>query len=113
MSDQCLGFDGACPVVFNSSGTSAQKVSDLGFGGKKPTYQANAENSGLSHGQLLFSSLILFFLMSMILLKHKQDKRFINQVSQCLRGYRTHSRHGWKLGAQVLAGLGPQPSRGS
>lgn len=94
-------------VVFSSSGTSAQKVSDLGFGGKKPTYQANAENSGLSHGQLLFSSLILFFLISMILLKHKQDKRFINQVSQCLRGYRTHSRHGWKLVPKFWQDLAP------
>lgn len=75
MSDQCLDFDEACPVdsgvVFSSSGTSAQKVSDLGLGVRMPT-EANAENSGLTHGQLLFS-LILFFLITVILLKHKQD----------------------------------------
>lgn len=80
------------------------QIWDLGV--RMPTYQANAENSGLSHGQLLFS-LILFFLISMILLKHKQDKWFVNQVSQCPKGYRTHSWHDWKLVPKFWQDLAP------
>jgi hypothetical protein len=75
--------------------------------------QANLRNGSLSHRQLLFSSLILFFLISMVLLKHRQDKRLYQSSEPVPEGLQDPHIAQLETGAQVLAGLVPQPSKWS
>lgn len=44
----------------------------------------------------------------MVLVNTNKTNGCINQVSQCLRGYRTHTQHGWKLVPKFCQDLDPR-----
>lgn len=71
-----------------------------------PTCQANVIDNDMSHRQLSFSSSVLFFPTSTILLRHKQDKQLYLLSEPVAEGLQTHTSLLGSCGTQSSGGTG-------